>query len=70
MYDISVHKIYGVISCFSSLSHKASDTWARNWHKFSSKFLHNKCVNEQYLSNMAPIQDYKNLLENLREFIA
>ena len=48
---------------------KAGDTRAKNWCKFSSKFL-NLCVDEQYPNNMTSTHNRRNLLENLRKCIA
>ena len=52
--------------CFTD---KADDTQARNLRKFSSKFLH-LCVDEQYSSNMMSTHNRRNILENLRKFLA
>ena len=48
---------------------KAGETGARNWRKFSSKFLY-LYVDEQYMSYMTSTRNSRNLLENLCKFIA
>ena len=48
---------------------KSGDTRARNLRKFSIKFLH-LCVDVQYPSNTTSTYKRRNLLKNLRMFIA
>ena len=49
--------------------YKAVDTLARNLRKFFNKYLHSY-VGKQYPNNIMSTHNHRNLLENMRKFIA